>query len=86
MEQPGVIINLLMPDEYPSEGQCLGCGKANSVFVASDGTKSLMRWFYVAGPKLPKQHWGIYCEQCIHTASQVGREMKKINKSLGITN
>ena len=82
MEQPGVTIQLLMPDEYPSNGECLGCGMANSVFVAPDGKKSMMRWFFIAGPKLPKQHWGIYCEQCVCTASQVGKEMKKINQTI----
>lgn len=77
-----VSIKLLMPNEYPPEGECLGCGRAKPVFVAPDGAKSLMRWFFVTGIKLPKQHWGIYCEQCICTASQVGKEMKKINKKL----
>lgn len=82
MQKPDLTFRVLLPHEIPPNGECLGCGIANPIFVDLDGTKKSMRWFQVTGLTLSKQHWGIYCEQCLQTANIVGKEMKKIKQNL----
>lgn len=75
-----VTFRMLNPDEYPPNGECLGCGIANDLYKEIDGTVRPMRFFMVSGTTLPKQHWGIYCERCMEIANATGKEMKKINQ------